>query len=351
MRIAHYAPFDFAAIGGAQAAVVFLSRALLRLGHQVEIVCHRGAPDLEVPSVPLRTFEPERYDVVHSHAHLCLWSPWFRRRVRCHLHSLHGTTLGLRLACGRPKAIVNPGNWRGVIAEAYAAHLADHVIAVSRRARQDAIRLYGVPGGKVSVIPNGHGATGRSLPAAVRARWRQRLGLSDETVAFLFVGREEDYVKNVRRLLWAYRLVRQTTDHIRLVMAPGGRAAPPGVVATGILSHAEVSELYAAADALVSTSFYEGCSVVIVEAMAAGLTVLATPVGAAPELIEHLSNGVHLAREGRDLPGWMERVAEDAALRRRLGTAGRQAVRRYTWDHIAARTVEVYERTLQEVRQ
>ncbi|PJB73460.1 MAG: hypothetical protein CO096_05855 [Armatimonadetes bacterium CG_4_9_14_3_um_filter_66_14] len=350
MRIAHYAPFDFAAIGGAQAAVVFLSRALLRLGHQVEIVCHRGAPDLEVPSVPLRTFEPERYDVVHSHAHLCLWSPWFRRRVRCHLHSLQGTTLGLRLACGRPKAIVNPGNWRGVIAEAYAAHLADHVIAVSRRARQDAIRLYGVPGGKVSVIPNGHGATGRSLPAAVRARWRQRLGLSDETVAFLFVGREEDYVKNVRCLLWAYRLVRQTTDHIRLVMAPGGRAAPAGVVCTGTLASKELAELYGSVEALVLTSFYEGGSLAVMEALGAGLPVLATPVGNVPEVIDHLVNGIRLAPTGRDLPSWMRRVAADAGLRARLGSAARAAARAYTWDRLAEQTVQAYEQALGRCR-
>jgi len=351
VRIAQYCPLDLTTKGGLQTAVLCLSRALTRLGHEVEVVCQRGEPAAGLPFVSRTAFKPERYDLVHTHAHLCAWPVWLRRRVKRHVHTLHGTTLGLRLACRRPKALLNPQNWRGVAAEAYAAHLADRAIAVSGRARNEAVRLYRVPAWKVSVVYNGYEPAKASPSSATRAQWRRRLALGDGEVMFLFVGRNEDYVKNVRRLLWAYDLTRGQTPRLRVVMAPGGRAAPPGVVATGALSHAEVSELYAAADALVSTSFYEGCSVVIVEAMAAGLTVLATPVGAAPELIEHLSNGVHLAREGRDLPGWMERVAEDAALRRRLGTAGRQAVRRYTWDHIAARTVEVYERTLQGVRQ
>jgi glycosyltransferase involved in cell wall biosynthesis len=348
MRIAHYAPLDFTTKGGVQTSVVSLSRAMLRLGHEVEVVALRPDPSAGVPTIPKEAFHRERYDVVNSHAHLCFWSSPARRGVRCHVHTLRGTTLGLRLACRRLRAAANPRNWLGVLSEWRAAHESDRVIALGSAVREEAVRLYRVSRAKMTIVPNGQWTTGVPPTPAARQQWRQRLGLTDKEIVFLFVGRDSDYVKNAPRLVAAYADARLRRRQIRLVMVPGGAQAPAEVVRTGPLGQGELSGLYHAADAVAVVSRYESFCNVLVESMGAGLPCLTTPVGAAPDLIVTGQNGVLLAPDARDLSDWMVRLVDAPAWRRSLGTRAKETVQHLTWDRIAEQTLAVYERALRE---
>jgi glycosyltransferase involved in cell wall biosynthesis len=82
---------------------------------------------------------------------------------------------------------------------------------------------------------------------------------------------------------------------------------------------------------------------VIVEAMAAGVPVVATCAGGAAELVQHEVNGLLYPPGDADaLAGALRRLASDRALRRRLGLAGRERARDFRPEHTAHRLEEVY---------
>jgi glycosyltransferase involved in cell wall biosynthesis len=85
--------------------------------------------------------------------------------------------------------------------------------------------------------------------------------------------------------------------------------------------------ILAGADALALTSDHEGVPNVILEAMAAGLPVVATPAGGVEELVRNGVSGYIVGfDDGRELAERLRNLAADPALRRALGDAGRLRV-------------------------
>ena len=154
----------------------------------------------------------------------------------------------------------------------------------------------------------------------------------------LFIGRLA-HVKGVRVLLEAFAKCRAHHPRARLRLVGDGpdqaalrdRAAALGLSAhiefAGQLGEDEVAEALAGADMLVLPSFAEGVPVVLMEAMASRLPVIATRVGGVAELVEDGVNGLLVAPG--DVAGLicaMERLLRDPDLRRRMGQAGRAVV-------------------------
>jgi glycosyltransferase involved in cell wall biosynthesis len=112
----------------------------------------------------------------------------------------------------------------------------------------------------------------------------------------------------------------------------------------GALGTPEVAACLAAADVFCLPSFAEGVPVVLMEAMQAGLPVVATRVMGIPELVDEELSGL-LVPPGRSEPlaAALARLAGDAPLRQRLGAAGAQTVReRFDVDDSAARLTELF---------
>ena len=81
-------------------------------------------------------------------------------------------------------------------------------------------------------------------------------------------------------------------------------------------------------DVFVLASRSEGFPLATLEAMAAGLPVIATSVGGVPEQIEHLRTGILVAPgDQRAIASWIVRLSDEPELRRRLGTAAAARVR------------------------
>ena len=79
------------------------------------------------------------------------------------------------------------------------------------------------------------------------------------------------------------------------------------------------------ADVFVFPSLSEGFSVALLEAMAAGLAIVATPAGAAADLLEHGGNALLVpCADAAALADGVERMLDDAPLRQRLGSAAQQ---------------------------
>lgn len=110
----------------------------------------------------------------------------------------------------------------------------------------------------------------------------------------------------------------------------------------------DVAPILQSCDVLVRPSLLEGMPLAVLEAMACGLPVVATPVSGTTELVKGGQNGL-LVRpaDPDDLAGAILRLAEDEPLRKAQGRRGRWLVKHgYSWDAVAARNLAVYRELL-----
>jgi glycosyltransferase involved in cell wall biosynthesis len=164
--------------------------------------------------------------------------------------------------------------------------------------------------GRLEVIPNALGdgvaALARLEPAAratQRSAVRRELGVADGDFLWTAIGRLEPQ-KDHATLLDAFARLRARDDGGRHHLAVVGTGRLEDDVAArvragGLTDHVallgprdDVPMLLTAADGLVLSSRWEGLPNVVMEAMAAGLPVVATRVGGIPELVEERSTGL-----------------------------------------------------------
>jgi len=115
------------------------------------------------------------------------------------------------------------------------------------------------------------------------------------------------------------------------------------------VSDERIVELYAESELAVVPSLYEGFSLPAVEAMATGICLVATTGGALPE-VTGLDNDTVLSCTPGDseaLAATIRRGLDDASLRARVGSAGRKrVVERWSWRYCASLTVDQYREVL-----
>lgn len=111
-----------------------------------------------------------------------------------------------------------------------------------------------------------------------------------------------------------------------------------------------IVELYAEAELAVVPSLYEGFSLPAIEAMSTGICLVATDGGALPE-VTGTNNDTVLQCPAADAPALAATIArglDSAELRARVGEAGRQrVVERWSWRHCASLTVDQYREVLE----
>jgi glycosyltransferase involved in cell wall biosynthesis len=110
-----------------------------------------------------------------------------------------------------------------------------------------------------------------------------------------------------------------------------------------------IVELYAEAELAVVPSLYEGFSLPAIEAMSTGICLVATDGGALPEVTGTDGHTVLQCRAGdvESLAAALRRGLDDPELRSRVGLAGRErVVQRWTWTHCAKLTVDQYREVL-----
>jgi glycosyltransferase involved in cell wall biosynthesis len=113
------------------------------------------------------------------------------------------------------------------------------------------------------------------------------------------------------------------------------------VTRLGAVSDAELSWLYRHATALCFPSISEGFGLPVLEALAAGVPVIASDIAATREL----ASSVALYPGSEDPDAWaqaIETVASDATLRQRIGREGSQRAAQFTWERTAVATLGAY---------
>ena len=201
----------------------------------------------------------------------------------------------------------------------------------------------------------GRGVDARLFHAGRRScALRSELELGDR-FTFLYVGRLAPE-KRPEQIIDAFRLAcdMMPKDSIRLIMAGTGpregelrAAAPPGVRFLGFLDRrTHLPDLYASCDAFVFASVTETLGLVVLEAMASGLPVLAAPAGGVRDHLRDGQNGLaFLAGSAYAMANAMARLAWEGGLARRLAAGARRTAEELSWD----REVERLDRSYREV--
>jgi glycosyltransferase involved in cell wall biosynthesis len=108
-----------------------------------------------------------------------------------------------------------------------------------------------------------------------------------------------------------------------------------------VVSADDMPKLYAEHDVLLFPSLMEGLPSVLLEAMASGMPVVTTETCGMPDVVEDELNGLLIPpANAAAIENAIARLAKSAELRRTLGTAARESMRRYTWAR-SARRLEV----------
>ncbi|MBN9099927.1 MAG: MSMEG_0565 family glycosyltransferase [Pseudonocardia sp.] len=237
----------------------------------------------------------------------------------------------------------------------------DVVLVVSEQWRRIVRDEYGR---RAEVVHNGVDPDRLPAPAdGARAGLRDGIGAEGRFV-FLGVGGVEPRKGSVHAFHALARLRREGVDAMLAVV--GGhsfqdyaayRAAAlaelPGlgltlgrdVVLAGTVTEEQLACWYHSADALCFPSVKEGWGLAVLEAMAAGLPVIASDL---PVFGEYLEDGVSAllppVADDVALARAMRSLVHDAALRERLVTGGRAVLPRFTWEATARRHREIYAR-------
>ncbi|MEV7181087.1 glycosyltransferase [Kitasatospora sp. NPDC093679] len=320
-----------------------VAEALRADGFAVHELDMRGNRDLAVLPRLTRLIRDRRYQAVHTH----LYRAGLYGRLAARLagvrtvlateHSLHPGVIE-----GRPAG-------RGIRALYLAAErLGRTTVAVSGQVAAT-LHDWGVPPHRVHLLPNGIDAAGYAVPARTRAAVRARLGLPERAFTVGAVGRLVPGKRFEVLMEAVAALAARPGPDTRLLLVGEGperaaleaQAARAGVAAVFTGERDDVPELFAAMDVLAAPSTEETFGLTVLEALAAGLTVLRTACPALDAL------GPDAAPAARRLPSTAGAYTEAleglrAAPPRRLPPP--PAVHHYDIARIAAELADLYDR-------
>jgi glycosyltransferase involved in cell wall biosynthesis len=298
-----------------------------------------------------RFFRRERFDLIEVGTPKAALIGSIAARLAgapCVIHLLHG------LACQGLDGVLG---WLARVSAAIPCRLAHETISVSPSAREDAHRIGICARGRMRVLGRGtcngvdvrrFSPTQRQLGGTVRGRWR----IPPDAVVLGFIGRlTRD--KGLVELAGALREMQEVV--LLLVGSYDERDRPPDEVIEFLSSDPRVRQVgfqtdvvafLAAMDILVLPSYREGFPAVLLEAAAMGLPVVATNATGCRDAVEPDVTGLQVpVGDTAQLRSALERLVNDAELRRTMGAAGRRRVaEHFDQQRVWALYVEEYRR-------
>ena len=302
----------------------------------------RRLKELVRAATPASGSHPAQRPIVHLHTcsgfsfYRSCWDMWLAQRcgARVLLHVHGGGFERFHAQAGAAgKALIGHGLTR-----------ADCVIALSASWQERLQRL--APRGRIQVVENGV-----ELPSACPQR-------SHSVCRFLLLG-QMDITKGVNDLLEACIRLRAKVPFELTLAGPPGTAGDAqalnekiaaldlqdAVRYAGVVRGPEKDELLRQTDVFLQPSHFEGMPLALLEALAAGLPVIATRVGAVPEVITDGREGVLIpVQQPERLAEAMLQLASDDAARARFGEAAFRLARvRFSLERFRDDLLRVYD--------
>jgi len=364
------------ATGGMQNHVLELVGGLSKKGYPVAVI----APPNETLELKLKLIDAASYQVPISDR----LSPTdlinivrlarLLRRLRPDILHIHGNKTALvggiaASLAGVPVTVVTVHNFliyqnakrlkkaaASLIDRRLAAH-SDKIIAVSDSLKRSLVDTELFESSKISVIHNGIDIDKWRRPPGTKADLRARFGLMTQDFVVVSIGRLVDWKGHDLLVEAAARSI-PTRPNLKVIIVGDGplfdelsksikdRKLEANIWLLGRV--ADTKPLLALSDIFCLPSKNEPFGLVILEAMAAGLPVVAANSGGVPEIIEDGLSGVLVpSGDVAGLRGAIESLADNEGKRRQLAAAGLARVKeRFTLDRVVERTEMIYRQVL-----
>lgn len=394
-------------VGGQGIYLHYLSKALVELGHQVDVISGPPYPELDprvrliqLPSLDLYAHpNPTRalrlkhflsladlyewwsklsgafgepycfgrrlnyyfkkhkphYDIVHDNQSLCYGLLALQKRgvnVIATVHHPINQDRDLALAAATTKGqrwLIN--RWYSfLVMQKKVVQQLNHVITVSKQSQQDIVAAFDRPTEKIHVIPNGVD-TSIFKPLENIARIPFRL---------ITTASSDQPLKGLSVLLRALQKLRAEFPELQLTVI--GKLKEDGETQKELhalnlqnvvqfksgISNEELVAEYAQASIAIVPSLYEGFGLPAVEAMACGVPLICSDGGALPEVV---GEAARLVRAGNvdDLQQALTKLFNDKNTREQLGVKGREHIlQQLSWDCVAKKMERFYFQTLNQ---
>jgi len=235
------------------------------------------------------------------------------------------------------------------------------IIAISTMVKNDIIRYYKVPEEKIEVVfncvdINRFHPRNRDL---YRRSIREFLNIQDHTFILLFAGHNYR-LKGLETLLGALAVLKETVHRqsIHLLITGRGQITRYKRIARklGVLDLTtflgpvkDMEKFYGASDIYVHPTFYDSCSLTVLEALASGIPVITTRFNGAADIMIS-DEGGKVLDDPKDVKSLGEAIAIflDKERREKARITARQWIEKYTTEYNAEKTLEVYYKVLGE---
>jgi UDP-glucose:(heptosyl)LPS alpha-1,3-glucosyltransferase len=376
MRLALNFPRIDPTRGGAETYIVDLCRSLARAGHQVDLYAEtwrEGVLPPEVRCIAVAAAGRSRrkqiwnfarnseaalkqadYDCtvgfINTYAHDVIIP-----QGGVHGGSLQANSMRFKSPLFRRLYILgkmlNPkySTYRAIERRQYAPERQPRVVAVSNMVRRQIQQFHHVPRALIHVVPNSIDLERIKIsqPGAVRCAFRNRLGLEPSDLVGLFVG-HNFALKGLKPLLRALGARNRAGSRpIHLLVCGGGHVGPYRRLARALRIadtvhflgfHPDIRECYASSDFFVLPTYYDPCSLVVLEALASGLPVITTVQNGAGELITDGRQGYVLTAPDAhgELIAALDHMTEDSRRKAMSAEAARLGGEQTFDRHVAA---------------
>jgi len=350
-------------LAGTEIASNYIAKYLAVRGHEVHVITQRdpglprneyvegfyihriGIPNLKVGDLTLFTLD------------LCI----LLKKIQPHIIHAQSIPMGLPcLICKKllkiPFVVMGQGSdvygywpYKSLISRLVLKN-ADAVIALTEDMKKQMLKMHSR---EIFIIPNG--VEIETFSAITREEARRTLGIDTHEKILLYVGRLYP-VKGVRYLVKAMDIIRNYyKDNVKLIIVGDGEQRnyllqltrklnlENYIIFVGKVPHRKIPIYLKAADVFVLPSLREGFGMVILEAMAAGLPVVATRVGVVPEIIKDYENGfVVEPMSSHQIAEKMLLLLKDEKLREKMSKNNIEKAKEFSWEKVTQTLERLY---------
>jgi glycosyltransferase involved in cell wall biosynthesis len=305
-------------------AVGHLGEKLREEGYPVYFKNRKSGLDWRVIPWLRDIIRHEKIDVVHAHQ----YTPLFY-------------TVPAAILSGRKKVVYTEHgrfypdrkSWKRKIVNPILAHGVDHLVSISQATAEAMATYDNLPRRRIKVIHNGIDLEKLNPPVDLAAK-RREFGISEDSHVLGTAARLEE-IKNLPMMLRVFKHVSmQRPDTVLLIAGEGSQTGKLKEMAAefGIAEKVrfvglrfDLSEIYKLMDVFLLTSFTEGISVTLLEAMASGVPAVVTDVGGNTEVVVIGETGYVVPLDDDEaMVGKILRLLRDPELAKSFGACAQQ---------------------------
>ena len=347
-------------LAGTEIATCNLAENLAKRGHEIHVItsldeglpkesCEKGVDVHRLPRIKVRFFGV-----------FAFWIEIVRtvRKIKpdiVHVQSLSIATPALiskrileipYLVWGRGTDVYLP-DWFTKLTAKIIMKNADSLLALTENMKQ---KMREMCDRDISVVPNGIDLERFKISSGGKK--------GDSAKTIIFVGRLHP-VKAVQYLIEAMAIIHQEMPDVKLVIVGDGAERSrleelaerldlkSCIQFAGQVPQERIPQVMHQADVFALPSLTEGFPVVLLEAMAAGLPIVATNVGGIPDIVEDGVNGYLVnAKSPDEMAEKILMLMQNSVMREKISANNREIAKRYGWDAVTAILERVYQNVL-----